>query len=144
MIPTVRLPGNFVGTDYEDIIWKKIFSTLEASPQEFKLCFYCDDSDHLPIIANSVSGHDDHHLRIKTTIKLWNNCKNERVFLDVSNGEILNSRFQCRGDDISAIINALVFIEDHFNFINSERSQYNKEPRRQKRNDSSTHDRYKT
>ena len=72
MINTIRIPGDFLLTDYKDAVWKKIENTVVKS-KEFILCFYSKESDNLGEIANYVNNHSG-KLKIKTTIKLWDLC----------------------------------------------------------------------
>ena len=137
MISTVRIPGDFLLTEYKDAVWQKIEDSVEKS-RDFILCFYCHKSSEMPAIANYINDHSN-KLKIKTTIKLWDVCKDERVFLDVSK-EHTNSRFHINSNDIKGIIQAMLFVENYFEFISNNHIQYTHPNKHQKRNDSNTFD----
>ena len=137
MINIVRIPGDFLLTDYKDIVWDVIENTVVKS-REFILCFYSKDSDNLGEIANYVNAHCD-KLKIKTTIKLWELCKSDRVFLDVSLDKDTDYRFHITSDDIDGIIQSMNFIEHYSSFV-SNNWKDPKQKQHQKRNDSNTFD----
>ena len=133
MISTVRIPGNFLLTEYKDAVWQKIENSVQKS-RDFILCFYCDKSEEMPAVASYINEHSN-KLKIKTTIKLWDVCKNERVFLDVSKNNNTDSRFHIKSDDMVGFIQAMSFIENYFEFIRNSHKQYTHPNKQQKRND---------
>ena len=133
MINTVRIPGDFLLTDYKDVVWDVIENTVVKS-REFILCFYSKESNNLGEIANYVNAHSD-KLKIKTTIKLWDLCKSERVFLDVSLDKDTDYRFHITSEDVEGIIQSMNFIEHYSGLINSNWKE-SKQKQHQKRNDS--------
>tara|TARA_S200000501_G_scaffold341242_1_gene350437 strand:+ start:823 stop:1248 length:426 start_codon:yes stop_codon:yes gene_type:complete len=137
MINTIRIPGDFLLTDYKDAVWKKIENTVVKS-KEFILCFYSKESDNLGEIANYVNNHSG-KLKIKTTIKLWDLCKSERVFLDVSLDKDTDYRFHITSGDIEGIVQSMNFIE-HYSAFKSVNWKDPKQKQSQKRNDSNSFD----
>ena len=73
------------------------------------------------------------------TIKLWDLCKEDRVFLDVSLNSNTDYRFHITSDDISGIIQSMDFIEHYSGFIKSSWKDP-KQKQQQKRNDSNNFD----
>ena len=135
MIPIVRIPGDFILTEYPDPTWQIIEETID-SVKEVILCIYCNDQKDIVKIANYVNDHDN-KLKIKTLIQLKDVDKNDRYFLDVTEGRS-KSRFQIQNTTVEGIINAMVFLKSHFNFLDRD-----KKIKSQKRNDSPDHDIYK-
>mgnify|MGYP003132398382 CR=1 FL=1 len=135
MIPIVRIPGDFILTDYRDPLWNLIEDTID-NVKEIILYIYCDSQADMITIANYVNDHDK-KLKIKTLIKP-KDAKRESVFLDVSEDISSLSRFQVKNTNIDGIINAMVFLKNHFGFLSREIKMKN-----QKRNDSPSHDIYK-
>ena len=135
MIPVVRIPGHFILTEYGDATWQLIEDTV-VSIKEVILFIYCEDQKDMVKIANYVNDHDK-KLRIKTVIKP-KDSKRERVFLDVSDDALSLSRFQIKDTTIQGIVNGMVFLKNHFDFLSRDIKTKN-----QKRNDSPEHDIYK-
>jgi len=135
MIPIVRIPGDFILTEYRDPTWQIIEETID-SVKEVILCIYCNDQKDIVKIANYVNDHDN-KLKIKTLIQLKDVDKNDRYFLDVTEGRS-KSRFQIQNTTVEGIINAMVFLKNHFSFLDRD-----KKIKSQKRNDSPDHDIYK-
>ena len=135
MIPIVRIPGDFIMTDYRDALWSLIEDTIQ-NVKEIILFIYCDGQNDMVTIANYVNDNDK-KLKIKTLIKP-KDSKRERVFLDVSEDDESQSRFQVRDTSIEGIVRAMVFLKSHFGFIEREIKT-----KHQKRNDSPEHDIYK-
>ena len=115
--------------------WQIIEETID-SVKEVILCIYCNDQKDIIKIANYVNDHDN-KLKIKTLIQLKDVDKNNRYFLDVTEGRS-KSRFQIQNTTVEGIINAMVFLKSHFNFLDRD-----KKIKSQKRNDSPDHDIYK-
>lgn len=135
MIPVVRIPGDFILTEYGDATWNLIEETIE-SIKDVILFIYCDNQKDMVKIANYVNDHDK-KLRIKTLIKP-KSAKRERVFLDISDDSLSLSRFQIKNTTIEGIVNGMVFLKSHFDFLSRDIRTKN-----QKRNDSPDHDIYK-
>jgi len=137
MIPTVRIPANFIMSEYRDPVWKYISNTIDET-KDFILCIYCDTTHDMAEVANFVDSHSE-KLRIKTTIKVWDVCKQERVFLDVPNGNKTDARFVVGRHNVDGIIAAMVFLRSHFEFLSREKTGH---PviKHQKRNDSKNYD----
>ena len=135
MIPIVRIPGDFIMTDYRDALWGLIEETIQ-NVKEIILFIYCDGQSDMVAIANYVNDHDK-NLKIKTLIKP-KDAKRERVFLDVTEDFMSHSRFQVRDTSVEGIVRAMVFLRSHFGFIEREIKT-----KHQKRNDSPDHDIYK-
>lgn len=135
MIPIVRIPGDFILTEYRDPTWQIIEETID-SVKEVILCIYCNDQKDIVKIANYVNDHDN-KLKIKTLIQLKDVVNNDRYFLDVTEGRS-KSRFQIQNTTVEGIINAMVFLKNHFSFLDRD-----KKIKSQKRNDSPDHDIYK-
>ena len=117
MIPIVRIPGDFIMTDYRDALWSLIEDTIQ-NVKEIILFIYCDGQNDMVTIANYVNDNDK-KLKIKTLIKP-KDSKRERVFLDVSEDDESQSRFQVRDTSIEGIVRAMVFLKSHFGFIERE------------------------
>jgi len=94
------------------------------------------DNTGVKKIANYVNDHDK-KLRIKTVIKP-KDSKRERVFLDISDDLLSDSRFQIKDTTIQGIVNGMVFLKSHFEFLSRDIKT-----KSQKRNDSPDHDIYK-
>ncbi len=146
MIQTVRLDADsFIGTSYEEIVWKVIEGAKEKCANEFKLCFSVTEggSNMVKQVATAVQLHLD-ALQLKTTIKLWENCAKEFVFLDVYSNDKhsadRNYRFCIKGDPPGNIIQAFSFLVDHHEFIRSQNNTHFSRDKKQKRNDSKDHD----
>tara|TARA_R100000152_G_C6782287_1_gene219568 strand:+ start:9212 stop:9640 length:429 start_codon:yes stop_codon:yes gene_type:complete len=137
MIPVVRIPADFILTEYRDPVWDLISRTIEKT-KDFVLCLYCEKVDDMTAVANFVDSHSE-KLRIKTTIKIWDICQRERVFLDVPNGHNTKSRFTVSQEGIEGIIQAMTFLADHFEFMGREKSGH-PVVKHQKRNDSPNYD----
>ena len=135
MIPIVRIPGDFILTKYGDATWQLIEETID-SIKDVILFIYCDDQKDMVKIANYVNDHDK-KLRIKTLIKP-KTSKRERVFLDISDDPLSHSRFQIKDTTIQGIVNGMVFLKSHFEFLSRDIKT-----KSQKRNDSPEHDIYK-
>ena len=146
MIPTVRINAeDFIHTPFEKIVWDKIAETKEKCSGEFMLCFHVDDSSKIMDIGRTVSKHEE-ALQLQTTIKLWENCKKEHVFLDVSEDEVPDPESQYRFRYVSVapfnVMKAMDFIVDHFTFL-KEKGEYDigsSRKQKQKRNDSTNYD----
>ena len=146
MIQTVRLDADsFIGTSYEEIVWKEIERAKEKCANEFKLCFSVTEggSDMVKQVATAVQLHLD-ALQLKTTIKLWENCAREFVFLDVYSNDnhtaSRNYRFAIKGIVPFNIIEGFTFLVDHHEFIRSQNNTHFSRDKKQKRNDSKDHD----
>jgi hypothetical protein len=146
MIQTVRLDANdFIGTIWEEMIWKKIKEAKEACVNEFKICFAVSDggSDMIEKVATAAQKHFE-DLQLKTTIKPWDKCKNEHVFLDVFNEKqdtkIRSYRFASRGDAPGNIIGAFNFLVEHHKFVQEKQHENITPGKKQKRNDSIDYD----
>tara|TARA_B100000519_G_C14119328_1_gene379642 strand:+ start:191 stop:619 length:429 start_codon:yes stop_codon:yes gene_type:complete len=137
MIPVVRIPADFILTEYRDPVWELIIQTISRT-KDFVLCFYCDEADDMTAVANFVDSHSD-KLRIKTMIKIWDVCRKERVFLDVPNGHVTEARFTVTQSGIEGIIQAMTFLTDHFEFIGRDKTGH-PAVKHQKRNDSPNYD----
>ena len=94
MIPIIRIPGDFILTDYRDALWNLIEDTVD-NVKDIILMIYCDGQKDMVTIANYINEHDK-KLRIKTLIKTTEAAKQERVFLDVSTDKLSDSRFQIK------------------------------------------------
>ena len=146
MIPVVRIRAeDFIHTPFEQIVWNKIAKAKENCSGEFMLCFHVDSADKIMNIGNSVSKHEE-ALQLRTTIKLWENCKNEHVFLDVSTDDVLSSeslyRFRYVGIAPLNVMTAMDFVVEHFAFLR-EKGEYDivsGRKQKQKRNDSTNYD----
>tara|TARA_B100000902_G_scaffold300532_1_gene288141 strand:- start:14748 stop:15161 length:414 start_codon:yes stop_codon:yes gene_type:complete len=136
MIPIVRIPGDFILTDYRDPLWTLIEDTVD-NVKDIILMIYCDGQKDMVTIANYINDHDK-KLRIKTLIKTTDVAKEERVFLDVSSDVVSDSRFQVKDVSPEGIVRAMVFLKTHFGFIERQGKE-----RKQKRNDSPGNDIYK-
>ena len=136
MIPIVRIPGDFILTDYRDPLWSLIEDTVE-NVKDIILMIYCDGQKDMVTIANYINDHDK-KLRIKTLIKTTDAAKQERVFLDVSSDKLSHSRFQIKDASAEGIVRAMVFLKDHFGFLERQDKST-----KQKRNDSPDNDIYK-
>ena len=146
MIPTVRINAeDFIHTPFEPLVWNKIADAKEKCSGEFMICFHVDDSRKIMDIGNTVAKHEE-ALQLKTTIKLWEKCKNEHVFLDVSEDEVPDpeSRYRFRYVNVAPfnVMKAMDFIVDHFTFL-KEKGEYDigsSRKQKQKRNDSTNYD----
>ena len=146
MIPTVRINAeDFIHTPFEKIVWDKIAEAKGKCSGEFMLCFHVDDTSKIMDIGNTVAKHEE-ALQLKTTIKLWENCKKEHVFLDVSTDEAPDPESQYRFRYVSVapfnVMKAMDFIVDHFTFL-KEKGEYDigsSRKQKQKRNDSTNYD----
>ena len=142
MINTVRIrAADFIGTEYEDIVWNKIAEAKKKCPFEFKVNFYVEDSKQMMDVSKAVSAHAD-ALQLKTTIKLWEKCKDEYVFLDVCTKVSENRVYRFLIVDQSPInvIRAMSFLVDHSDIVRRSYTDNDKDSKRQKRNDSSDYD----
>ena len=146
MIPTVRINAeDFIHTPFEKIVWTKIAETKEKCSGEFMLCFHVDDTSKIMDIGNTVAKHEE-ALQLKTTIKLWENCKKEHVFLDVATDEAPDpeSQYRFRYVNISPlnVMEAMDFIVDHFTFLHKKGDDdyVSSRKQKQKRNDSTNYD----
>ena len=136
MIPIIRIPGDFILTDYRDALWNLIEDTVD-NVKDIILMIYCDGQKDMVTIANYINEHDK-KLRIKTLIKTTEAAKQERVFLDVSTDKLSDSRFQIKNTSAEGIVKAMVFLKDHFGFLERQDKSI-----KQKRNDSPDNDIYK-
>ena len=136
MIPIIRIPGDFILTDYRDALWNLIEDTVD-NVKDIILMIYCDGQKDMVTIANYINEHDK-KLRIKTLIKTTEAAKQERVFLDVSTDKLSDSRFQIKNTSAKGIVKAMVFLKDHFCFLDRQDKSI-----KQKRNDSPDNDIYK-
>jgi|LWDU01.1.fsa_nt_gi hypothetical protein len=146
MIQTVRLDANsFIGKDYEEIVWEQIKHAKEKCVNEFKVCFSITEggTDMVKKVATVAQSHLE-ALQLKTTIKLWENCKKDFIFLDVyqddKHTDDRNYRFSCRGEAPYNIIQGFTFLIDHYQFIRSQDHDHFTRGKKQKRNDSINHD----
>ena len=57
MIPIVRIPGDFIMTDYRDALWSLIEDTIQ-NVKEIILFIYCDGQNVIVTIANYVNDND--------------------------------------------------------------------------------------
>ena len=140
MIPIVRINGeDFIGTEYEDVVWSKIQSAKKACAREFMICFHGSSSKSLKEIALSADKHAD-SLQLKTTVKLWDKAKSESVFLDsftpADIDHIRRYRFACNAPAPTNVIMSMNFIIDHFRFMRSKHDEKITSSKKQKRNDS--------
>ena len=146
MIPIVRIKAeDFIHTPFEQLVWNKIADTKDNCSGEFMLCFHVDSTDKVMDIGNSVTKHEE-ALQLRTTIKLWDNCKRDHVFLDVSTDDVSSSeslyRFRYVGIPPMNVIKAMDFLVEHFSFIR-EKGEYDvvsTRKQKQKRNDSTNYD----
>ena len=92
-------------------------------------------------VSKAVSAHAD-ALQLKTTIKLWEKCKDEYVFLDVCTKVLENRVYRFLIVDQSPInvIRAMSFLVDHSDIVRRSYTDNDKDSKRQKRNDSSDYD----
>ena len=145
MIPTVRINAeDFIHTPFEQIVWNKIAETKKNCSGEFMLCFHVDDPSKIMDIGNSVAEHEE-ALQLRTTIKLWENCKNEHVFLDVSTDKVpaTESRYRFRYVSVppTNVMKAMDFIRAHFAFLHEKGDDVvSSRKQKQKRNDSTNYD----
>ena len=146
MIPTVRINAeDFIHTPFEQVVWNKIAETKEKCSGEFMLCFHVDDSKKIMDIGNTVAKHEE-ALQLKTTIKLWEKCKGEHVFLDVSTDDVLASESQYRFRYVNVppfnVMKAMDFVVSHFTFMHEkgELDIGSSRKQKQKRNDSTNYD----
>ena len=146
MIPTVRINAeDFIHTPFEQVVWNKIAETKEKCSGEFMLCFHVDDSGKIMDIGNTVAKHEE-ALQLKTTIKLWEKCKKEHVFLDVATDEVPDpeSQYRFRYVNISPlnVMKAMDFVVAHFTFLHEkgELDVVSSRKQKQKRNDSTNYD----
>ena len=146
MIPIVRINAeDFIHTPFEKIVWNKIAETKKKCSGEFMLCFHVDDTSKIMDIGNTVAKHEE-ALQLQTTIKLWEKCKKEHVFLDVSTDEVpdIESQYRFRYVNIRPlnVMGAMDFLVDHFTFLHEKGDIDNGLGRKQKqkRNDSTNYD----
>tara|TARA_B100001113_G_C21061299_1_gene601290 strand:+ start:453 stop:893 length:441 start_codon:yes stop_codon:yes gene_type:complete len=142
MINTIRIRAlDFIGSEYEEYVWKSIQNAKKTCHNEFKILFYVDDATDMTNVANAVSKNTD-YLQLKTVIKLWKKCKDDYVFLDVMNNDCNNNanyRFAIQEESPLNVIKAMNFIVKHSEVI--KRSHFDdNDHKRQKRNDSSDYD----
>jgi|ETNmetMinimDraft_5_1059913.scaffolds.fasta_scaffold54041_2 hypothetical protein len=146
MIHTIRLDADtFIGKSYEEMIWDAIKNAKIACPNEFKICFCVTEGG--PKMIKKVSEAAQTHLealQFKTTIKLWENCKKEFVFLDVyddtKDTRTRQFRFASRGTAPGNIIGAFNFLVEHHKFIRGKEHEILAKGKKQKRNDSIDYD----
>jgi hypothetical protein len=146
MIPTVRINAeDFIHTPFEQLVWNKIADTKEKCGGEFMICFHVDDTSKIMDIGNTVAKHEE-ALQLKTTIKLWEKCKGEHVFLDVSTDDVLASESQYRFRYVNVppfnVMKAMDFVVSHFTFLHEkgELDVVSSRKQKQKRNDSTNYD----
>ena len=136
MINTVRVPGNVILGKYGSAIWDVMIETVKTT-KDFIICFYCSDSKELKAVTKYLS-ENTAKLIIRTDIKLWENCKDERVFLDVTEEKFTNHRFHIGDVSADGVIKAMSFMRHHNTFVrDAVKPTQNK---RQKRNDSPEYD----
>lgn len=145
MIPVVRINGeDFIGTEYEEIVWDRIKAAKKACAKEFMICFHAPDTKKLAKIAAAANKHAD-TLQIKTTVKLWKNALKDSVFLDIftvsKNLESRKFRFACTAQAPANVIMSMNFLIEHFRFLRAKSDDYrSSNPKRQKRNDGTDFD----
>jgi hypothetical protein len=143
MIPIVRIKAeDFIGGEFEELVWKTIYATKQKVSNEFMLCFHVDKVADVKRITTNIQNHE-YALQFKTTIKTWAKCQQEFVFLDVITGstkEQYNSRFQYSCPAPINVINAMDFVVNHFNLIRESNSLNDNTFRKQKRNDAPEYD----
>ena len=146
MIPTVRINAeDFIHTPFEQLVWNKISDAKEKCSGEFMICFHVDDTSKIMDIGNTVAKHEE-ALQLKTTIKLWEKCKGEHVFLDVATDDVLASESQYRFRYVNVppfnVMKAMDFVVSHFTFMHEkgELDIGSSRKQKQKRNDSTNYD----
>ena len=60
MIPIVRIPGDFILTDYRDPLWTLIEDTVD-NVKDIILMIYCDGQKDMVTIANYINDLNPNH-----------------------------------------------------------------------------------
>lgn len=142
MIQTVRFnTDDFIGTDYENIIWDKLKDCKKKS--KFKILFYVKDVDSMNDVTKVIMKHED-ALVYRTHIEVESSAMNQRVFLEVENSKkplgYTDYRFKISAPAPLNLIKAIDFMDQHRSFTEDHGKTLVELSKKQKRNDSNEYD----